>query len=75
METLARPPFVFMTWVIILLEVAIRKWVINGQQKDSGRLWRLSNAQLVLRGVYIIEIKPVNLDVTSVLLFRETFPS
>ncbi len=46
----------FVTWCIILLEVAIRRWVhcshkgMNGQQQYSGSLWCLNNAQLVLKG-------------------------
>ncbi len=44
------------TWCIILLKVAMRikgikvikAW--HGRQQYSGRLWRLNNAQLVLRG-------------------------
>ncbi len=47
----------FVTWCIILLEVALRRWVhcshkgmSIGQQQYSGRLWSLNNAQLVLRG-------------------------
>ncbi len=46
----------FVTWSIILLEVAIRRWVHCshkgmdiGQLQYSGRLWRLNDAQLVLR--------------------------
>ncbi len=47
----------FVTWCIILLEVAIRRWVHCSHEgmdmvskQHSGRLWRLNNAQLVLRG-------------------------
>ncbi len=45
-----------MTWCIILLEVAIRRWGhcshkgMDSQQQYSGRLWCLNDAQLVLRG-------------------------
>ncbi len=46
----------FVAWCIILLEVAIRRWVHcshkgngHGQKQYSGRLWRLNNAQLDLR--------------------------
>ncbi len=47
----------FVTWCIILLDVAIGRWVhcshkgtAEGQQQYSGRLWCLNDAQLVLRG-------------------------
>ncbi len=47
----------FVTWCIILLEVAIRRWIHcshkrdgHSQQQYSGRLWCLKDAQLVLRG-------------------------
>ncbi len=49
--------FELVTWCIILLEVAIRRWAHcshkkdgYGQQQYSGGLWHLNNAQLVLRG-------------------------
>ncbi len=47
----------FVTWCIILLEVAIRRRAHCSHKKDgycqqqySGRLWHLNNAQLVLKG-------------------------
>ncbi len=52
----------FVTWCIILLEVVIRRWYTviikgwtwserdgHGQKQYSGSLWRLNDAQLVLR--------------------------
>ncbi len=44
----------FVTWCIILLELAIRRWVhcshegIDGLQQYSGRMWRLNNEKLVI---------------------------
>ncbi len=47
----------FVTWCIILQEVAIRRWVHCSHKgmdmvsnNTPGRLWRLNDAQLVLRG-------------------------
>ncbi len=37
-------------WHVILLLVAITRWVHCGQQQYSGRLWCLNNAKLVLGG-------------------------
>ena len=49
--------FCFVTWCIIMLEVAIRKmgtlwpwWYAHGQQQYSNRLWHSSNDWLVLTG-------------------------
>ncbi len=43
----------FVTWCIILLEASEDGYTSHkghGQQQYSGRLWRLNDAQLVLRG-------------------------
>jgi len=47
----------FVTWYVILLKVAIRRWVHCGHKgvdmvskQYLGRLWHLNNAQLALRG-------------------------
>ncbi len=44
----------FVTWCIILLEVSIRRWVHCSHKGtdmvSNNRLWRLNDAQLVLRG-------------------------
>ncbi len=62
------------TWCIILLEVAIRRWVRCSHKGmdmvSNNRLWYLNNAELVLRGPNVPGKYPLHHYITTTSLNR-----